>query len=384
MLRWILLVTACLLLATSCLTWLRAPTVGTWKAAIVVGEYGHVLVVVPLVLAGVVGWTSRAGISMVGGVTWLILGLTMASLLRPVVVARGLSMDLRDRLAVAFGRTTLDREPLSLRTLLVPEAVTDVPVETRRFTPSGSTEPLDVDVYRANRPDGALAPCVVMIHGGGWDGGDRKQLAAQNHRLARRGYAVAAISYRLAPANVWPAQYEDVVATLNYLAREAVELGIDRTRLVLFGRSAGGQLATAVAYRSGNPAIRGVAAFYAPHDLHFAWSMTKERDVLDSFKLMRQYLGGSPEERKESFDGASAYLWANPRVPPTLLVHGQIDSLVWHRQSERLAERLATEGVPHLFLSLPWATHAFDFNASGPGGQLSFYALDAFLAAVTR
>ena len=67
-----------------------------------------------------------------------------------------------------------------------------------------------------------------------------------------------------------------------------------------------------------------------------------------------------------------------------MLLHGQLDALTWHRHSERLAARLAEFGVPHAFVSLPWATHAFEFNLNGPGGQLTTYAVEWFLAAVTR
>lgn len=63
-------------------------------------------------------------------------------------------------------------------------------------------------------------------------------------------------------------------------------------------------------------------------------------------------------------------------------MHGTIDSLVWRRQSERLAEKLTEEGVPNVFLELPWATHAFDFNQHGPGGQLSAFAIEWFVKAV--
>jgi acetyl esterase/lipase len=140
-------------------------------------------------------------------------------------------------------------------------------------------------------------------------------------------------------------------------------------------------LATAVAYAGPDLGVRAVIALYAPHDLHFAWAHSRQRDVLDSFRLMRQYLGGSPDERRHAFDEASGYLAVRPGLPPTLLVHGQMDSLVWHRQSERLAARLTEAGVPNLFVSLPWATHALDFNPNGPGGQLALRAIRDLLDA---
>lgn len=243
---------------------------------------------------------------------------------------------------------------------------------------------LVLDLYR---PQGQQepVPCVVVIHGGGWDGGDRAQMPAFNHWLARRGYAVAAISYRLAPAHPWPAQREDTLAALDYLKRNAPALEIDPTRLVLCGRSAGGQIASAVGYTADDPAIRGVIALYAPHDMRFVWSISRDDDALNSLKLMTQFLGGPPiDERSDLYDTASAQTSVRRgRTPPTLLVHGVIDTLVWQRHSERLASRLAEEGVPHLNLALPWAVHALEYNLSGPAGQLTCHAIETFLAATT-
>jgi hypothetical protein len=50
--------------------------------------------------------------------------------------------------------------------------------------------------------------------------------------------------------------------------------------------------------------------------------------------------------------------------------------------SERLVSRLEELSVPHLLVRLTWATHGFDHNLRGPGGQLSTYAVEALLAAV--
>jgi acetyl esterase/lipase len=118
--------------------------------------------------------------------------------------------------------------------------------------------------------------------------------------------------------------------------------------------------------------------------MNFAYAYAREDDVLKSPQLLRQFLGGTPETARAAYDGASAYLHVGPATPPMLLMHGELDTLVWHRQSERLAGKLAGAGVPHAFVSLPWATHAFEFNLNGPGGQLTTYSVEWFLAAVTR
>jgi len=241
-----------------------------------------------------------------------------------------------------------------------------------------------LDFYHPVRAGAGPAPCVILVHGGGWESGGRDEIAPFDHWLARRGYAVAAISYRLAPRFIWPAQRDDLLAAIAFLKARAPVLGIDPARLVLAGRSAGGNIAEATAYGAHDPSIRGVIALYAPADLHFAWAYAREDDVLKSPMLMRQFLGGTPETAHAAYDSASGYLMVGKSTPPTLLVHGDLDTLVWHRQSERLDAKLAASGVAHAFVSLPWATHALDYNLNGPGGQLTTYAVEWFLAAVTR
>ncbi|MBX3737740.1 MAG: alpha/beta hydrolase [Candidatus Didemnitutus sp.] len=355
-----------------------------WKVALAVGEYG--VWFLPLAFGlGAIAWaTTGDGLR----VTLVALcGFAVVALLRPVAGALAIGARLPRELAAAFGVPDGDgaRAAFSpVRLVFHPEQPM-VPVETHVFArPAG--EELKLDFYRAARSGAAGAPCIVVVHGGGWDGGDRQQIPEWDHRWAARGYAVAAISYRLAPKFIWPAQREDVLAAIAWLKAHARELGVDAARFVLLGRSAGGQIATAVAYGAHDPAIRGVVSFYAPQDMEFAWGVSREDDALNSVNLMRQYLGGPPDspERIARYLSASAQAMIGPETPPTLLLHGAPDTLVWHRHSERLTAALQAAGVRHYFLSLPWATHAFDFNPDGPGGQLADHAIGFFLRAVMR
>ena len=240
---------------------------------------------------------------------------------------------------------------------------------------------LRLDYYqppKASRP----SPCVIVIHGGSWRSGDSKQLAPLNPYLAARGYAVAAINYRLAPASRFPAARDDVIAAFNYLKSNADSLHLDPQRFVLLGRSAGGELALLVAYTQNDPAIRGVISFYGPTDMYWSYANPGNPLVIDTHDILHAYLGGSPKDVPENYDAASPIQFIDTSTPPTLLIHGNRDELVSVRQSERLAERLAQAGAPHFLLHLPWATHAGDFNFSGPFGQISTYATERFLVAV--
>lgn len=375
------LVVALLVAALSLLA-LRAapPWLWAWKAAIAATEYGHWLVLFPLGVAGLAWFEAD------GGLRWGVLALcafATVALLRPSFAAAKLARDLPRRLERELG-PALPPPPeraFRVRRLFWRERDRAVVPRTEIIgVPDGV--PLALDFYAASS---SPAPCLVVVHGGGWDGGDRTQLDEWNAVWAARGYAVAAVSYRLAPRFTWPAQRDDVRTAIDWLKRNAAELGIDATRLVLIGRSAGGQIATAVAYGANDPAIVGVVSFYAPQDMPFAWSVSSERDALNSMKLMRQYLGGPPDspERVALYASASAQAMIGAHTPPTLLLHGAPDTLVWVRHSERLAARLGEAGVKHVFVRLPWATHGFDFNRHGPGGQLADFAVSWFLAAVT-
>ena len=382
--KWLSLLFAVGVATASLLAFVHAPNWRwTWKLAIIVGEYGHWLVLFPLGLA------VMAGMSMEG--LWrisivLLCGVAMAGFLRPAFNAGRMAGRLPGEMRAAFGGAVSSRPVFGFARLYRGATTSPVKVTTETFAgPEGGELTLDFYTPPLAKDTTVRPPCLIVIHGGGWDSGDRMQLTAWNHQWATQGYAVAAVSYRLAPRWVWPAQRDDVWAAITWLKAHADTLGFDPTRLVLLGRSAGGQIATAVAYGANDPAIRGVVALYAPHDMPFAWSVSRVDDTLNSIQLLRQLFGGAPEEGKQaSYESASGQLLVRAGSPPTLLIHGTIDTLAWYRHSERLTARLQELPVPHYYLRLPWATHGFDFNRNGPGGQLAEYAIESFLSSVAR
>lgn len=365
--RWLLPLLSAAAVLFALLNVVRAPdTTLAWKLTLVAGEFGHWLALFPLGLAVLAGLATSGSWR---AVSLLLCLMAVAGFLRPAFSA--------SRLTSSFSWTRLYLHPTG----------SPVPVRSEVYARPGGSE-LKLDFYApAVRQDATVrSPCLVVIHGGGWDSGDNTQLTAWNHRWAARGWAVAALNYRLAPAHPWPAQRDDVLAAVAWLKANANQLGLDPRRLVLLGRSAGGQIATAVAYGAGDPVIRGVIALYAPHDMRFAWGVSREDDALNSVKLMRQYFGGPPDtlERGTRYDSASGQLLARADSPPTLLIHGYPDRLVWYRHSRRLTTRLQALGVACTHVELPWATHAFDFNPDGPGGQVADAAITEFLDRVGR
>lgn len=373
--RWLLLLFSALFLGLGLLTVFSSPDWLSWKLSILAVQFGYLLAEVPLAIAlGVFLPAGPAG--ALSGTAGALAAAAFLLLVQPCFQAWAMGRQLPAELTRQLGAATVPGSPFTFAGLFRPWPAA---APRRTLAYSGA---LLLDFYPAiGRP---VAPCVVVIHGGGWDDGDRGQIATFNDGLARHGYAVADISYRLAPAAPWPAQRDDVAAAVAYVKGHAAELGVDPRRLVIFGRSAGGQIAEAAGYELHDPAVRGVIGLYAPSDMNFAWKWSRPDDALNSPKLMRAFLGGTPETKPAEYDSASALLQVNARTPPTLMVHGTIDTLVWNRHSIRLAARLAEAGVPHYFLALPWATHALELNPSSPSGQLADYAVLWFLAVVCR
>jgi acetyl esterase/lipase len=376
MIRWLLLLLAFLSAFLGLFTVVEVPDVISWTAAVLAGEFGYWVAILPAAILFLTFFSSGIRTTLT---FWLSLA-ALVLLVQPCVQAWWIARSLPQRLRTAFGdpvRKPRAAEPFSFPALFGP-APAKVAAQKFEFSPK-----LFLDFYPAQGRTG-LSPAVVVIHGGGWDTGERGQVDTLNFELSRAGYAVADISYRLSTQAQWPAQREDSRAAVHYLKAHAAELGVDRHRIVLLGRSAGGQIAEATAYGVPDPDIRGVVGLYAPADLVFAYQTSREDDPLRSPALLRTLLGGPPAARKAGYENASSYLIAGPREPPTLLVHGKLDTLVSYRQSERLTDKLAGLGVKHALVTLPWATHAVEYHPQGPSGQLTIYAVEWFLGAVMR
>ena len=222
-----------------------------------------------------------------------------------------------------------------------------------------------------------------MVHGGSWSGGDSKQLPELNPVLAKQGYNVASINYRLAPKYQTPAPIEDIKNCLKYLRVHADSLNIDTSKFVLVGRSAGAQIALLAAYTLHDPSIIGVVDFYGPADMVWGYSIPSNPLIMDSRKVMGDYVGGTYKEVPQKFFNCSPIEFVSKQSPPTLIIHGGTDVLVSPIHSQKLSSRLTKFGVPYYYLNLPWATHGFDYSLNGPGGQLSTYAVETFIKTIT-
>lgn len=127
------------------------------------------------------------------------------------------------------------------------------------YGPHGSANLLDV--YRPAGQDGC--PIIVNIHGGGYVYGDKELYKRYSMDLARRGFAVVNINYRLAPRWKFPAPLEDINRVMHWINRESRWFG-DISHIFMVGDSAGAQLASQYAAMLSNPEYMEAFGFQRP------------------------------------------------------------------------------------------------------------------------
>jgi len=222
---------------------------------------------------------------------------------------------------------------------------------------------LALDVYYP-AVSNAPAPLAVYIHGGGWTGGDKGGGAGLLDRdeLLARGYVVASINYRLAPAYRWPAQVEDCKAAIRFLRANAARFGVDPQRVGIWGGSAGGHLVAMLGVADAGAGfddsggsyeqssrVLAVADLFGPADL--------SQPGFAASSAVQALLGPNPSP--EALSSASPVTYVSPDDPPFLILHGDKDTTVPLSQSEILRDRLDAADVPVTLVVVRNAGHGF-------------------------
>jgi len=185
---------------------------------------------------------------------------------------------------------------------------------------------------------------------------------------------------------------------LAYLDEHAGRLGVDSTRLVLGGDSAGAQIAAQIAALVTTPAyadavgvqptvrpaqLRGLVLACGPYDL----SLAEKADTPEGRRFLKTVLWAYSGKRRflrdTSFANASVVNHLTPQYPPALITVGNADPLREH--SEVLAERLRGHGVAVETVFFPDdheppLGHEYQFDLDTDAGRLFLERLLAFLA----
>ena len=236
--------------------------------------------------------------------------------------------------------------------------------------------PMTLDLYL---PEGAQSadglPLVMWYHGGGyrmgnprsdWTYGDWTEVLA---RLTGRGFAVAAVEYRLQQEAPFPAQLEDGAAAIRFMHDNAQRWNIDTDRTYVWGLSAGAHLASMLGVGRAGGGVQGVAEWFGPSDL-----IARGEDPARA----RRYAdllacdGGCSDEILTT---ASPALLVDSSSPPFFIAHGTEDKIVPIKQADILVAALQAAKVPVIYYRLDGMRHGFEGGTSEQQEQI---LLDTF------
>jgi acetyl esterase/lipase len=265
--------------------------------------------------------------------------------------------------------------------------------------------PLRLDIYRQVAPKGPR-PLIVYIHGGGWLSGHTRHSGAFANwpgvlaSLARKGYVVVSVEYRLSSEAKFPAAIQDVKNAIKWMRANAVKYSVDPQKTVVWGGSAGGQLAALAATTCGveslepgavdksiasqSDCVQGLVAWYGVFD--FNAIPPPPPGVDDAVSAAGKYLGCAPAQCASKVALASPIAQIDAKDPPALLIHGEIDKVVAVGQSRAFDAALRAKGIPSELVVIPAVDHSFIGSTPEATRQASLRALSKtfeFIDAVT-
>jgi len=205
-------------------------------------------------------------------------------------------------------------------------------------------------VWRAAKPVGAL---VAFIHGGGWTNGYKEWMAFMAPPFVDAGIAFASIGYRLAPAHVFPAGFDDVRTGAALLVERAASLDVATDRIFVGGHSAGGHYAALMAVTGKQFRPRGCLPISGVYDFGPASGLSTRPRFL-----------GAEDSGNEQRASPIANIGTKP--PPFLIAHGSDDFPHLMDQAARMESALRAAGGEVERIVLPGRNH---FSASYAGGE---------------
>ena len=242
---------------------------------------------------------------------------------------------------------------------------------------------LALDVLRPGRPNGLG---VAVMVSGGWKSGAPGSFAPwMAASLLRRGYTVFAVYHTSQPQATVMQIFDQVSRAIRFIRHDARQYGVDADRLGVTGGSAGGHLSLLLATRGGpgpadaadpvdreSSAVQAVAIFFPVTDLLNLGSSTENPGD-----------GGPPKSFVKAFGPQSTNMpvwkiigremspiyYVRSNLPPTLILHGDADTLVPLDQSQRYqaaarnlgdkVELLVHHDGRHGWLSMIWDIRKF-------------------------
>ena len=229
---------------------------------------------------------------------------------------------------------------------------------------------VEVKLNIAQPRSSAPTPVMILVHGGGWVGGTREQIDSVIPGFTSIGMACVNVDFRPAPAAPYPAQLEDLKAGVRWVKENARKYNFNPNQIATMGISSGGHLAMLLATTGQerkwdlgskyNSSVAAAISLDGPMDLPTMWRHRQTQTLGASGVIetgVPALLGGTLEQKPAMYKDASPIFHVTLTTAPTLLLHGEDDSVVLKEQSEIMYRILQAQGVPSEIMIIPNAIH---------------------------
>jgi acetyl esterase/lipase len=207
-------------------------------------------------------------------------------------------------------------------------------------------------------------PGIVIIHGGGWSGGDKGAAREQNigNTLAAHGYVCLSVNYLLADPKgekpAWPQNLYDCKTAVRWLRANAERLHLDPDHIGAIGGSAGGHLATMLAVTRPKDGLDPTGP-YGEFSCRVSCAVDMYGPVdLENWKDIASF-GKTRQQAPDLYKQISAMTYLDKNTPPILILQGTADKIVDPQQSRTLDAALTALGVEHHLEIVEDAPHSF-------------------------
>lgn len=256
----------------------------------------------------------------------------------------------------------------------------------------GTHERQVVDLFIPEEASGDLG-LVLFIHGGAWIGGDKSVYeGGMNYGASELGIATASLNYRYISEDVDILDIlDDIDGALAVIKEKGAEVGVNIDRVLLTGDSAGGHLSLLYAYARKNTApVTPVAVISnsGPTDLYddnfyHNNALGDEAAISDlmSKACGQRFTYDRKAEAEAALYSVSPIAYVSAESVPTVINHGNADSIVPFSNAQTLDALLTQYGVEHVLNVYNGADHDLgkDDEAKARAEELLFGYIDRFL-----
>ncbi|MBC8054416.1 MAG: alpha/beta hydrolase [Sphingobacteriaceae bacterium] len=206
----------------------------------------------------------------------------------------------------------------------------------------GSHEQNTFDVYLPEKR-GDTTRVIIMLHGGTWFEGDKKELTEYALYYRNKGFVVVNMNYRLTGTaeTIHPAQQNDITAAITYIVSKSHAWHIPANKFGLLGVSAGGHLALLYTYAYDvKNKIQTVVALSAPTNFTDIENLSLQQAV-----AIEALVGKTYDQDPSLYFKISPLVQVNSLSKATLLLHAKNDEIVLVQQAMALKNKLIQFGV---------------------------------------